>query len=504
MTDAVSPYDELLYLSRRSALLSSCGAVLGWERETFMPDGGAELRAEQLSLLAGMTHEWSTAPRIGELLDELEGVSIGTLPAGAESCLREIRRNYRRATCLPRKLVESLSHTTALAQQRWVEARKAADYSLFAPWLEKIIDLKQQEAAAVGWPEGGCPYDALLDEYEPNTAATDVESVFRELREALVPLMAQIQNSAEQAPVDLLKRYYPRRQQEQLAKAAARAIGFDFDRGRLDVAAHPFCSGFGPGDCRLTTRYDEQFFSSAFFGTLHEAGHGLYEQGLSPEHFGTPLGTACSLAIHESQSRLWENLVGRSDAFWRHFFPMAQEHFPEALANVQRDDFVFAVNHSAPSLIRVEADEVTYNLHIMLRFDIERGLISGDLKVNDLPDAWNTRFEADFGIRPQDDASGCLQDVHWSAGLFGYFPTYTLGTIYASQFYEAFVAAEGTPNDLFAAGNFETLIAWLRQHVHQHGQRYSAAELVRRATGSSLNQRPLVRHLQQRFAALYQ
>ena len=505
MDQAETLYAELLQLNRRTSLLNSCSAVLGWERETFMPRRGAELRAEQLSLLAGVAHQWSTDPRIGELLQQLEeDQAASALPSEAGACLREIRRTYDRATALPQKLVEALSHTTALAQQQWAEARKTSQYSQFAPWLEKIVALKREEAAAVGWPKGGCAYDALLDEYEPGATSVEVRNVFRELRAELVPLIATIGGSTNVAPVELLRREYPVPAQKKFVKQAATAIGFEFDAGRLDVAEHPFCSGFGPGDCRLTTRYDERFFSSAFFGTLHEVGHGLYEQGLPEDHFGSPLGAAASLGIHESQSRLWENLVGRSESFWQHFYPLARQAFPDALADVAQADFLFAINHSAPSLIRVESDEVTYNLHIMLRFDLEFALINGDLQVADLPVAWNDRFQQDFGLTPPDDARGCLQDIHWGAGLFGYFPTYTLGNIYASQLFDTFTSEHPDYTSQFSSGDFADLREWLRQSIHQHGQRYTATDLIQRVTGDRLNQQPLVDHLHGRFGPLYQ
>jgi carboxypeptidase Taq len=504
MANTALGYAELIERVKRTGLLGSCGSVLGWDRETYMPRGGAEHRAEQLSLLAGLAHESATNRRIGELLSELMRNDAQTELTDAErACVRDIHRDFTRATCLPKQLVEAISHTTALAQQHWVDARKASDFSQFAPWLEKIVALKQEEAAAIGFPDTGCAYDALLHEFEPNASAAEIEVVFDALRSELTPLIEQIRESSAEAPVEILKRHYPQQIQQQFASAAAATIGFDFECGRIDIAAHPFCSGFGPGDCRLTTRYDENFFSSAFFGTLHEAGHGMYEQGLLRDHYGTPRGTACSLGVHESQSRLWENIVGRSDAFWTHFFPLAQQAFPQALTGTSRGEFVFAINHAAPTFIRVEADEVTYNLHVMLRFDIERALVAGDLLVHDLPGAWNDRFSSDFGITPPDDAFGCLQDVHWSAGLFGYFPTYTLGNIYASQLFAAFERECGSPQADFAKGQFGPLKDWLRKTIHEHGQRFTAPELIQRATGEKLNQQPLVDHLKQRFLPLY-
>ncbi len=469
-----------------------------------MPTGGNEHRANQLSLLAGVAHEWSTLPKIGELLDQL-GDSELTDAADSDTAvnIREIRRTYDRSRKLPQRLVEEISRVTALAQHHWAEARSNSDFRAFAPWLEQIITLKREEAAAVGFAEGGEPYDALLDEYEPGASSADVAAVFDALRQEVVPLLDAIKGARNVPSRALLSQHFPAAQQAMLGREAAAAIGFDFRKGRLDVTTHPFCSGFGPGDCRLTTRYDESFFSSAFFGTLHESGHGMYEQGLREDAFGTPLGCSVSLGIHESQSRMWENLVGRSRAFWQHFYPRAQQLFPDALSSSSLDDFHFAINAVSPSFIRVEADEVTYNLHIMLRFDLERDLISGKLKPNDVPEAWNSRFTSDFGITPANDTEGCLQDIHWSAGLLGYFPTYALGNMYASQFYAAAEAELGDLQQMFAKGEFMPLLDWLREHIHHHGQRFTASRLVEVVTGMSLSNKPLMQQLNARFRPLY-
>ena len=504
MPDPQCSYDELFSLVRKTSLLGSCGAVLGWDRETYMPEGGNEHRANQLSLLAGLAHEWATNPRIGELLDELQDSELNDAEhSDTASNIREVRRTYDRSVRLPQRLVEEISRITALAQQHWANARRNNDFAAFAPWLTQIIDLKREEAAAVGFAEEGEPYDALLDEYEPGVRSTEVADVFTGLRQNLVPLLDAVRGSARRPRTEILQRHFPVAAQAELGRQAATAIGFDFDKGRLDTTTHPFCTGLGPGDVRLTTRYDENFFSSAFFGTLHEAGHGLYEQGLPEAAFGTPLGNAVSLGIHESQSRMWENLVGRGRPFWDHFFPLACRHFPQALAETSPDDFCFAINAVSPSFIRVEADEVTYNLHIMLRFDLERELISGSLAAEDVPQAWNERFQADFGIAPESFADGCLQDVHWSAGLLGYFPTYALGNMYAAQF---FAAANRQLPDLqlsFARGDFRPLLDWLRAHIHSQGQRFSAGRLVEVVTGEALSDRPLMDHLNNRVRPLY-
>ncbi len=500
--DREQAYAELTRRVREARLLESCGSVLGWDERTYMPHHGSAHRAEQMALLARMTHELLTTPEIGRLLGELEGADLVRDPDGPAAVnVREIRRSYDRAVKLPPELVEELARTTTRAQQVWQEARAASDFAAFRPWLEKIVRLKRQEAAAVGYKES--PYDALLDEYEPGAATAEVTRVFAELRQDLVPLVAALAASGRKAPADILGREYPVERQQVFGQAAAAAIGFDFGAGRLDVTTHPFCSGIGPGDCRLTTRYNARHFNEGFFGILHEAGHGIYEQGLPADHFGTPLGSACSLGIHESQSRLWENQVGRSRVFWEHFFPRARQVFPEALHDVGLDDFVFAANDVRPSFIRVEADEATYNMHIILRFELEQALMAGDLAAADVPAAWDEKFQKSFGLTPPDAARGCLQDIHWSMGGIGYFPTYTLGNLYAAQFMEQARQDVGDLDVDFRRGEFGRLKGWLNENIHRQGQRYRPAELCRRVTGQPLSHGPLLEYLRRKYAPLY-
>ena len=496
-------YEELTTRLKQTALLESCASVLGWDEQTYMPPAGAAHRANQLSLLAGMCHERATSPVIGELLGEVEGALLvrdADSPVAAN--VREARRDYDRATKLPRRLVEELSYTATLSQQAWIEARKKSNFGDFQPWLQKMVALKREEAQAIGFGKG-VPYDALLDTFEPGMTAADVTRLFSPLREELVKLIAAISASQRRPNREIITRQYPVDAQREFSIAAARQMGFDFEAGRLDTAAHPFCSGFGPGDTRLTTRYDEHHFPGALFGTLHEAGHGIYDQGLDRAAFGVPVGSACSLGIHESQSRMWENFVGRSKPFWDHFYPRAQTAFPEALAGTPQNEFYRAINDVQPSFIRVEADEATYNLHILLRFDLERPLVAGDLQPADVPGAWNETFTKYFGITPPDDARGCLQDIHWSGGMIGYFPTYALGNMYAAQF---FAAASREIPDLpasFAHGEFRELKEWLNEKIHRRGRQFRAQRLVEVVTGESLSPQPLVRHLHQKFDELY-
>ena len=455
-----------------------------------------------MALLARLGHEMMTAPEIGQLLAEVEASDLVRDSEGVPAVnVREIRRTYDRTTKLPKELVEELARTTTRAQQVWQEARAANDFAAFRPWLEKIVRLKRQEAQAIGYRD--VPYDALLDEYEPGATTAEISRVFAELRRELTPLVGAILASGKQAPRQVLEGDFPVERQQEFGRAAAAAIGFDFDAGRLDVTTHPFCSGIGPGDCRITTRYNPRRFPDAFFGILHEAGHGIYDQGLDPEHFGTPMGSFVSLGIHESQSRLWENQVGRSRGFWEHFFPKARQTFPEALGEVSLDQFVFAINDVRPSYIRVEADETTYNLHIILRFELEQALLRGDLQPADVPGAWDEKFEKSFGLKPPTDALGCLQDIHWSMGGLGYFPTYTLGNLYAAQFMEQARHDLGDLDADFRRGEFGRLKGWLNEKVHRPGQRWRAPELCRRITGRPLSHRPLLDYFQRKYAPLY-
>ena len=402
---------------------------------------------------------------------------------------------------MPRALVEELARVTASGRARWAEARRASDFGLFAPDLRRIVELKRQEAAAVGYE--GHAYDALMDEYEPGASTAELTALFEDLRGRLVPLVGELAAASVKPDSSLLRRSFPRAGQERMVRRIAEQIGFDFEAGRIDVSTHPFCVSFHPCDVRITTRYDERYLPGALFGVTHETGHALYEQGLPAKHAFTPAGTAASVAIHESQSRLWENMVARSRPFWEHHFPALVEVFPEAMQGVSLDAFHLAINAVQPSPIRVEADEVTYNLHILLRFELERDLMGGALEVDDLPAAWNERMRTFVGVAPKDDAEGCLQDIHWAVGFFGYFPTYALGNLYAAQLYAT--ARRDLP-DLDAgirAGDLAPLRGWLRENVHRQGMRYPAGELCERVTGRPLAVEPFMDYLAARFRPLY-
>jgi carboxypeptidase Taq len=496
----IDAYSELIKTLREIGLLGSVGSVLHWDERTQMPPKGTEHRANQLSVLSRLVHEQFTSRRIGELLGEVES-SADMKNEDVAVNVRETRRAYERATKVPAALVEELAKVGILSQAAWAEARKKSDYASFEPWLGKILALKQKEIDCVGYKVSR--YDALLDPFEPDETAEGIEKVFASLREPLIQLVGAIVDSGRKAPLEILERSYPAAGQKALSREAAKAVGFDFEAGRLDVSTHPFCSGTGPGDTRMTTRYDEKYFGDAFFGVLHETGHGLYDQGLPAEEFGLPLGEAISLGIHESQSRMWENFVGRSRAFWKYFFPRARRVFPQTLGDVNEEQWYFAVNDVRPSFIRTEADEATYNLHIMLRFDLELAMLDGSVTPKDLPAAWNDKMRQYLGITPPDDARGCLQDIHWSDGAIGYFPTYTLGNLYAAQFFEQAGKDLGDVPGQFARGEFRPLLDWLRKNIHVHGKRYSAREVVKRVTGNELSAEPLMRHLRAKASELY-
>ena len=495
-------YQDVCRHAREIGLLSSIESLLGWDERCLLPAAGAEYRAEQMTLVTGLIHARQTDPRLGGWLDELAASPLAADPASASGAtIRQLRRQYEKKTKLPQALVEELTRTSVLGQQVWQTARADCDFAALAPLLQKTIDLKREQADAIGYAE--CRYDALLDDYEQGERTSNLTRVLGELRDELTPLVAAIRSSGRQPERAILHRHYSLEAQEAFGRQVAAAIGFDFTRGRLDVTAHPFCTAPGPHDCRITTRYEEGYFSGALFGTLHEAGHGIYDQGLPAEHFGLPAGEAVSMGIHESQSRLWENLVGRSRAFWRHFYPAAQQAFPEALGHVALDDFYFAINDVRPSLIRIESDEATYNLHILIRFELEQALVEGDLPVAELPGAWNEKYREYLGIEPANDGEGVLQDIHWSAGLFGYFPTYSLGNLYAAQFFAQADDDLGGLAEQFARGKFEPLRLWLVDRIHQYGQRYSAGELVERVTGAPLSHRALMDHLRGKLGPLY-
>jgi carboxypeptidase Taq len=493
-------YEELIELSRRGARLASCLELLAWDELTYLPPAGVTHRANQLALLTGLYHACVTDPRNGELIGELERSDLALDPFSPEAVnIREIRRTVNRQRRRPRRLVEELARITCRAQCEWATARRECNFAHFCPWLEKIVALKKEEAEALGYEANR--YDALLEEYEPHSRCADIARMFDAIRPELISLINALVEKVPRA--EALRDNFPVERQQILCQAVAAAVGFDFQGGRLDTAVHPFTSFIGPGDCRLTIRYNPDCFCDALLTTLHEVGHGLYDQGLDAEHYGTPLSEVPSLGLHESQARLWENFVGRSRAFWDHFLPQARALFPGTLDGMVVDDVYLAVNRVEPSSIRVTADEVTYNLHIMVRFELERALLAGDLQVEDVPAAWNEAYRQYLGVTPADDAVGCLQDGHWASGQIGYFPTYTLGNLFAAQLFAQAEADLGGLCHAFARGRYDGLLAWLRQKIHRQGSRYSSAQLIERVTGTPPSHQPFVDALRRKYGELY-
>lgn len=502
-------YTQLCDHLRGAALVGSVGGLLSWDQETYMPEAAAGFRAEQQSFMSALAHEKRTDPRIGKLLSRCEDDAALMADPARGSNVREARRDYDRATKLPTELVAELAKVGSQAQEAWKHARQNSDFKAFRPWLEKMIALTRRKAECYGVPAlpGGAKgelYDALLDEYEPGMSAAQIEGIFGPLRARLSGLVKELADRGRRPDTRVLAAKIPAERQHALGNAVLKAMGFDLASGRLDTTAHPFCSGFAPGDTRLTTRYRDEKFTDALYGTLHEMGHGLYEQGLDKHaHFGLPSADAISLGVHESQSRLWENLVGRSRDFWVWALPIVKKHARPALGSATVDQMYRAVNTATPSFIRVEADEATYNLHVMLRFEIERDLISGVLSVKDVPARWNAAVKDYLGLDVPDDRRGCLQDVHWSFGLIGYFPTYTLGNLYAAQYWEKINADIPTLAAQMRKGRFDELLGWLRKNIHRHGRRYRADELCRKVTGKPLSADPLLRHLEGRLRPIY-
>lgn len=505
MTDPA--YAALLDHMKVPAALHGVAGVLGWDQEVVMPSGGADPRAEQLAVLARLAHERETDPRVGEWLIACgEASAIGEAPDddGARSTnLREWRRGYARATRMPADLVAEMAATESRAQVAWAEARRNSDFAAFRPWLEKVVDLQRQKARCLRDETCDDDWDALAEGFEPGMRGRDLAPIFDELRARIGGLLAEVDAAPNPPSRAFIELPVPQAQQEAFCREVADALGFDFRRGRLDRSTHPFTSGSHPDDVRITTRFADDNLPDALGSTVHEVGHGLYEQGLPAEHAWTPRGCAVSLGIHESQSRLWENQVMRSEGFWQWARYVLRRHAADVVKALTFEDLHRGVNRVERSLIRVEADEATYNLHIAVRFEIERALINGALDVADLPSAWNAAMAEVVGVDVPDDARGCLQDVHWSCGLFGYFPTYTLGNLYAAQFYRAAQEQLGDLEDMFSVGEFSTLRGWLREQVHAPGSRDLPDALCRRISGQALSVEPLMAHLTQRVRTVY-
>jgi carboxypeptidase Taq len=485
-------YARLIAELRRQFRLGSALQLLEWDQETLMPAGALHERAQQIGTLAVLVHEQQTAPAFLALVDEL-AADIDQLSSAAAVDVREVKRHLDRERALGTDLVRARSVLQAEARAAWVSARRENDFAALAPYLEQLFILQREVAQAIA-PERDA-YDVLLEEHERGATRAGIERTLQELRDGLLPIIQRLSAHLEGHPpaVSVLCGHFPLDAQRRFNRRVVETLGFDFNRGRLDESAHPFTIGIG-GDVRLTTRYDERDLRCGLFSSIHEAGHGIYEQAFDPATLGTPRGTACSFGVHESQSRLWENVVARSDAFWRYWHPRLGESFP-SLAGCSFDALLLTVNEARPSLIRVEADEITYNLHIILRFELECAMLDGSLTIDALPDAWTELSDRYLGIVPQSHRDGVLQDVHWASGDIGYFPTYALGNIYAAQLWRAAELEIDSLENGIARGEFRPLVNWLRENVHRHGQSLTPHALIEAATGEPPCVGPLLEYL---------
>jgi len=481
--------------------LNYAQALLGWDQQTYMPQGGSEARGHQLATLGKISHQKFTSDEIGMLLGDLEKEYADADPDSDDVRLLKVtRHNYDQATCVPAEFVAEFAVVTSKAFEAWVEARKKSDFSIFRPHLEKVVELNQRYVTF--FPPADHPYDILLDQFERGMKTAEVKQIFDALRPQQVELLKAI---AERPQVDdsFLHVEYDEKKMWDFSEVIATKFGYDWERGRQDISAHPFTTNFSINDVRITTRFEPDNPTIMLFSTMHETGHGLYELGSKQAYERTPLAGGASLAIHESQSRMWENLVGRSLPFWEYFYPEFQKLFPAQVGNIDLDTFYKGINKVEPSLIRVNADEATYNMHIMLRLELEIGMIEGAVKVKDLPEIWNAKMDEYLGVVPLDDAKGVLQDIHWSGGTLGYFSTYALGNLISAQLWEKIAADIPDLDDQFRNGKFEALLTWLREKIHVHGNKYEPQELVQRVTGSKIDATPYVSYLKKKYSDIY-
>lgn len=482
--------------------LNAAEAILNWDQTTYMPSGGAAARGRQLSILARIAHEKFTDPAIGKLLDTLQPYTE-SLPYDHDDAalIRVTRRNYDRQTKVPNTLLAAFLAHSAESYQVWTKARPDNDFAAVAPYLEKTVEYSRQIADC--FPGYDHIADPLIDFADPDMKVASIRTLFAQLRQELVPLVKAI---TAQDGVDntCLQQRYPEDKQLSFGQDVIQAYGYDFTRGRQDKTHHPYMTRFSSGDVRITTRVKENDLSEALFSTLHESGHALYEQGIDTTYDGTPLGGGTSSGIHESQSRLWENQVGRSRAFWQHYYPRLQAAFPDQLKAVSQETFYQAINKVQRSLVRTDADEVTYNLHVMIRFDLELALLEGSLAVKDLPEAWNGRYQQDLGMHAPDDRDGILQDVHWYGGTIGgAFQGYTLGNIMSALFFKQALLAHSQIPEEIAQGQFQTLHTWLKDNIYQYGSKFTANELIERVTGAPLTIDPYIEYLRHKYGELY-
>ncbi|OGY81630.1 MAG: hypothetical protein A3F54_01020 [Candidatus Kerfeldbacteria bacterium RIFCSPHIGHO2_12_FULL_48_17] len=487
------------------AHLNTAMTALMWDQEVKMPLGGAARRAETMATLSGVTHDKFLSTDFVTLLTELKKNSgAKKFDQGQAATIKDIWKTYEREKRIPKKFIEDEARAISAGQTAWQHARKQSKFSLFAGELTKLVELARRKADYIGFRHS--PYDALLDLFEPEVRTQEVSIMLDELKKFLIPFLGKVFAAAkkENFSHDIFSGNFPLETQKKFNREIATKMGFDWHRGRFDESTHPFTVAFHPEDVRITTRYSQADVFYSIISTVHETGHALYEQGIEPRHFGTALAQPASYGIHESQSKLWENMVGRSTGFWKYFYPRLQELFPEPFGGISLQDFYNNLNAVIPGPIRTEADELTFNLHIILRFEIERDLIEGTIAVRDLPEIWNAKTKEYLGLTPKNDAEGVLQDIHWSQGGFGYFPSYILGNLYAAQLYARASQEMQNLETEIALGHFEHLLNWLRKKVHRHGKKYDPQELMMQATGEGLRSSYFIRYIEKKYADIYQ
>ncbi|MFD1639874.1 carboxypeptidase M32 [Evansella tamaricis] len=490
------------YLKKISNYQEAIG-LMAWDLRTGAPKKGVEQRSEVLGTLSSEVFSMKTSEEMKGFLDELtEEKTFGQLDEVTKGCLLECQKEYKKLTKVPAEEYSKFVVLTAKAESAWAEAKEKNDFPSFQPYLEKIVDFNRKYVDWIGYE--GNKYNTLLDEYEPGLTVDILDGVFGQLREEIVPLVKEVTEASNQPATDFLFKHFPSKDQEALSKEILSSMQYDFDAGRLDTTVHPFAIGLNPGDVRVTTKYDEKDFRTAVFGTIHEGGHALYEQNIDKKYIGTPLCTGTSMGIHESQSLFWENFVGRNKAFWEKNYSLLKRYSPGQFDDVDLETFFRGINVAGPSFIRIEADEMTYSLHIILRYELEKALINGELEVKDLPDAWNDKMEEFLGIRPATDAEGVLQDVHWSGGSFGYFPSYALGYVYAAQLKKAMDKDIPNFDNLLQAGELAPIKEWLTANVHQYGKRKLPLDILKDVTGEGVNATYLIDYLKTKYRTVYQ
>lgn len=506
MKETEKNYSKLLKLSHHARVLLGISHLLDWDQETYMPSGAAAIRSIQQATLAGLIHEQKTGKKFRTALEKLIDLQTGeiadnNLPPEKKAALKQWRRDYIKENALPKKFVEEFAKLTSQAVIVWREAKNENSFTKFAPFLEKIISMCQKKTDYLGYQNH--PYDALLDDYEPDMTTKQASQIFSSLKIAITDLLKKI-SKAKQIDDSFIHGSFSHKNQMEFAHIILKDMGYELNHGRIDLSAHPFSSASHPTDSRITTRFHKTSLMSNISVILHEAGHALYEMGLPTEHYGSPLGDAISLGIHESQSRWWETRIGQSKPFWQHYLPILKEIFKGKLDKITLDAFYKAINKVEPSMIRVEADEVTYPLHVILRFEMEHALIDGTLTVREIPEAWNGKMQELLGMTPKNHAEGCLQDIHWAMGGFGYFPTYTLGNIYAAQFFEIFIKEYPDWEQKMSSGNLIFITKWLKETVHKYGKLYTSQEILKKTTGKESDPKLYINYLQKKYKDIYQ